>query len=138
MTKKKLVRLSIDTQHRDKFEYIKDKLPEGTENIDVFILAMAWGYKEDRAQQLKSKYGVVRFDSIDPKSMNMIRALAASKSNDLNVLSSQKDIFKIADEYANGGLIILYDELEGSDLDSIEVELTSALQKAQSILKNKR
>lgn len=131
---KKPDRLSIDKQHREKYEYIKDKLPEGTENIDVFVLAMAWGYKEDRSLALESKWGYVRFDSVDEKSMSLIRALAASKSGDLEILARPAELFSLAEEYANGGILILYDELKGADVDSIEVELTSALQKANEIL----
>lgn len=137
MTKKDPDRLSVDKQHRDKYEYIKDKLPEGTENIDVFVLAMAWGFKENRTQELESKFGYVRFDSVDPRSMNLIRALAISKSKDLNILAAPADLFSIAEEYANGGIIVLYDELKGSDTDSIEVELTSILQRANDSLNQK-
>ncbi len=102
---------------RNKYKYLSTRFPfRGKENIDIFVIAMVKGVKGKRRSELKGREGFIRFNSIDQKSMNLIKGLAVSEAGSLTVLSDPEKVFQIAEEYANTGIHLLLEEFRGKDL----------------------
>ncbi len=47
-----------------------------------------------------------------------MRSIAVTDTEDLNVIKDHKEVVKIAEEYANAGIIILRDMIKSSTLES--------------------
>lgn len=102
---------------RNKYKYLSTRYPfRGKENIDIFVIAMVKGFKAKRRSELKGRDGFIRFNSIDQRSMTLIKGLAVSEEGSLTVLSDPEKVSQIAEEYANTGIRLLLDEFRGKDL----------------------
>jgi dnd system-associated protein 4 len=103
-------------------------------NKGIFILAMALGFSKGKKTPIKKPYtGHVNYISLTPEERWLLRAIAISEKKDLSVLSgdNQKEIFRIAEEYANGGIKLLYQEIKGEEfgdfIKRLESDLKSSL-----------
>lgn len=101
-----LVYVDIDNKH-----YYDDiRFIQGYERKDQFLFAMAFGFINDFHPPLKRKDFITRTSYLK-NDMPIINALALLISNgDVDILSNRKEVFKIAEEYANGGIQLLSDE----------------------------
>ena len=84
----------------------------GINNKHLFILAMALGFKNSRYFPLKSggkhSGGYCRVESLSVDDKSLIKAVAICKTkNELNILIDPKQMYQIAEGYANGGISIL-------------------------------
>lgn len=83
----------------------------GIFNKHLFILSMSLGFKKDRYFPLKSgekhSGGYCRVESLSEEDKSLIRSIALCKEKDLNILSDPKQMYQIAEGYANGGIPIL-------------------------------
>lgn len=73
---------------------------------DVFMWAMALGYKNGLRQPLnKKKAGVFRWAQFSPQvDIPFIKAVALLASQDVHVLLNREQLLTIAEEYANAGI----------------------------------
>ena len=88
------------------------------EMVDVFMYAMALGYDAEKPHPLEK-----RVPSLNPSAVNwqmrwLMRAIAVTDTEDLNVIKDHKEVVKIAEEYANAGILILRDMIKSSTLES--------------------
>ena len=103
---KKVDRLYVDRRDIKEFNRLKDRDSPfaGSQNKDVFLAAMVVGYHEGSRLELKQKEGYVREEYLSPEDLALIRSIAVSEEESLNVLLDKQKVFSIAEEYAAGGI----------------------------------
>jgi len=83
----------------------------GIDNKHLFILTMALGFKNNKYAPLRSgerhSGGYCRVESLSPEDKSLIKAIAVCKMKDLNLLVNPKQMYQIAEGYANGGISLL-------------------------------
>lgn len=132
-------RLYIERKDKDKFY---DKLlgksspigrHNGYKNKDIFLLAMCLGFKEKNRQKLSTREGYFLDKDLSNEEKALLYALAVSEEGDLKVLLDRKKVYSVAEEYANGGIPILYhqvfDESFGSFSKKFEADIVGFLKK---------
>jgi len=93
---------------------IYKQLTEGNDTInapfrtmkDIFMWAVFLGYKRGERRPLTGKkITIFRWAQFDSQvDIPLLKALALSHTNDVNVLQRQDEILTIAEEYANEGI----------------------------------
>lgn len=104
-------------------------------NKDIFIISMVLGVSKGRRMPIKKPYtGHVNYASLSEEERWLLKAIAISEKKDLNLLSgdNQREIFKIAEEYANGGIKLLYQETMGGNFGEFIKRLENELRKMLS------
>lgn len=95
------------------FQKIKEmtffKKLENKENKNLFLLAMALGFKYNDYKPIKSGNrhpgGFFRVETLAEKEKSIIKAIAIyHQKNDISILSNPKAYYQIAENYANAGL----------------------------------
>lgn len=101
--------LNIDPHNKPYFEDIK--FPKKYDRKDEFIFAMAFGFIHNFQLPLKKKEFMTRQSYLKDRDEALMSALALKTTGNIEVLSNRKEIYKIAEEYANGGIRLLSEEL---------------------------
>lgn len=107
--------LDVDEYHHEKFKDLvqNERSPFYKKTMgDVFIYAMALGYFNNETIPLKKRKGTIPLTAVKDQ-LWLIKSIAISKTNYLGVLLNEKDIYEIAEEYANGGIVLLYNMVLG-------------------------
>ena len=80
------------------------------ELLDIYLCALALGYRRNLRKGLKKKEGLIRLRTIEnnEEAMWLIRAIAISEGSP-DTIANLKEVVKIAEEYANGGIKPLYE-----------------------------
>lgn len=109
-------RLSIEDKDRKIYDPLKEvNLFEKQNNKNLFLLAMVWGFHQKQSKPLKKLFGFVRESYLRDSDESLINAIAVHKKNDLNVLLDKKEVYKIAEEYANAGIKLIDEMISESD-----------------------
>jgi len=118
----------------DKKEKIWDPLVSSDSDIsvfksykDLFVLAVCVGYVNNERKPLSEKSGEIRWEYLTRENKMVIDSIALSESADPKLLiDSNQDYLEkkvtIAEEYANGGIDVLKNELlekPGSPLENL-------------------
>lgn len=108
---------------------IKDGPFKDKDYKDIFMLALAIGFKKNRHPPLNKKEWLFRTDQLSDNSEDywILKAVAVAAEGNLNVLLDEKKICSIAEEYANGGILSLKDEVFGKDFADYKKRLESDL-----------
>jgi len=105
---------------------------------DQFIFAMAVGFRYDEKEPIKTKKWFFRSSYLKKEDKNLINALALAHFNDPEKLLNIKEVFEIAEEYANGGIIYLNKQIEKMPFGSFNKKLEKILQKDILEIKEKK
>lgn len=97
------------------------------ENKDVFILAVCYGYAYGIRKTLQKRFGYVRPIYFDEKELNILYAIAYDPKIKLEVYSDFKKVYETIEEYANGGIHILKDKVEGGEFGTFEKKFEEKL-----------
>lgn len=94
------------------------------EQGDVYLIAVALGYKNKIKQKTGKSTDIRTYNGLRDDSKLLIRVIVLSECNhDYELLKDGSKVLKIIEEYANGGMGILYDKVfSGSDF-SLEDEV---------------
>jgi len=127
-------RLNIDRKDRELYnkldseEILKFKDNGGTRTRkEQFIFAMAYGFKLESRKPLDSMEGFVLAKDLRPDDEALINAIAIYNTKSIEILSDQKEVFKIAEEYAHAGIILLDSKIKSTSFVSYERELEKTL-----------
>lgn len=104
-------KITINIDKNDFVLYEKLKKDLGfSKNIDLFTMAALIGkFVVKTREEIKSPKSYWRLnDNLNSDNMSILKCLAISEDDDLNLLSSDKDLFIICEEYANAGIKELY------------------------------
>lgn len=91
-------------------------------NRDIFLLALAIGYKNNIRTPINKIDRFVTNEAFGKVLPFVVDSLAISKKGDIEVISEESQkLYKIAEEYANGGLNLLKDDYVGNSDEFIEM-----------------
>ena len=122
-------RIRIDKTHHP--TYIALTKPRENENHqelspfesmkNIFMLSVFIGYNEEKRIPLgKDKEMIFAWARFSPEEdVPLLRALALSETEDVEVLTDQDQILTIAEEYANGGITEIQKQVENMPGDRI-------------------
>lgn len=74
------------------------------ERIDQFVVAMALGYQLGSKTPLNGTKSLILESSISKENMALLNIVAIADTEDVKVISDKKQVFKIAEQYANTGI----------------------------------
>ena len=105
--------VSIEKSKRSLYEELResDDSPfKDAELKDIFLFAMAYGTRKAGKTPLKGdRHALFNVSSLNEDKKWLIKSIAVRDERTTNVLIDGKQVYKIAMEYANGGI----DELHG-------------------------
>ena len=114
----KNLRIYID---QDKHEHYEKLVRKGGDNVDyypfqtfkdVFMLAACLGAKYEASEPIAASRDIFNSDVFDEKvDVPIMMALAYQKENNLAALSNERRVLDIVQEYANGGIAYLVEEI---------------------------
>jgi hypothetical protein len=129
--------LAIEKSKHPFYEELKkgDYLPEfkGQEMVYLFAMAMAYGVYNKKRKPLKGVQRSISRSFMDKEFGWLIKAVAISVSEEgVEIILDQAKIYKIAEEYANGGMDLIERQLKafkpGEFENEMEMELNSFMQ----------
>ena len=131
-------RLYVDENGDKKFyDMLKTDEPffkNNSSNKELFLFAMALGFKNQNRLPFSGKrLGYFLEKDLKYEDYILLNAIAISETHSLDVLTDKEKIFKIAEEYAHGGLIILSEDIGpgkfGSFSKNFELKLDQLIEK---------
>ncbi len=90
--------------------------------IDIFLLAMAIGVDQNNREKIKTPSDSIRRDALTEKEVWMLCSVALATNPQLDILADSKELIKICQEYANGGINTLMVLEKNGDSTSGEYE----------------
>jgi len=126
---KKVDRIYVDKKDLPDFNKLKEKGSpfENCQNKEIFLAAMVVGYHEGGRIELKNREGYFREEYLSDEERTLIRAIAISEMEDLNVVLDEQKIYSIAEEYATGGISLLKAKVSSGEYGSYVKKLESEL-----------
>lgn len=95
------------------------------ELVDIWLFTVGYGREHGERKPLPgNKKWMVRMTSLDDDAEWIVKSVAIEETGTTEVLQDGKQVFTIAQEYANSGIELLHDEVTDSDIDSLS-ELTA-------------
>lgn len=109
-------RLSIDRSDRELYDHatISSEVFAGRTRKEQFLFAMAIGFKNKVRRCLDSREGFFLAKDMGPEDEALIDAVAIYATGSADVLANREEVFRIAEEYARGGIRLLYDSVSSS------------------------
>lgn len=93
--------------------------------VDLWLFTVGYGREHGTREPLPgNKKWMLRMTSLDDDDEWIVKSVAIKETGSTEVLKDGKQIFTIAQEYANSGVVLLHDEITNPDSDSIS-ELTA-------------
>ena len=113
------VRINIDSKDHELYKFLSEKSredPEGSPFLlmkNVFMWAVSIGVKKQIRRPLSSKKEQIFSTDIFSENieMSILKAIAVSETGNVEVLTNEDEIIRIAEEYANEGIHHLRHEL---------------------------
>lgn len=110
--------LLVDVEINKKYFDVIDKDPNlkfFPTKTDAYLLAAVMGFKHKLKYPSNSTQSVRQAHELSPEQDLIIQTIGFSENNDITLLNpdieSRKKLFKLVEEYANGGAKILFDTL---------------------------
>ena len=100
------LRLNIESDEILKFYKSSEILNNmaQSDRIDQFIVALALGYNLRSKTPLKGTKSLILESSISQNNLALLNIVAIADTGDIKVISDKKQVFKIAEQYANTGI----------------------------------
>ena len=120
-------RIYIDKKDRklyDEIEFFK-----GRSRKEQFLLAMAYGFKNNINKKIDKQEGFFLTKDMRPEDEALIYSVALKHYGKIEVLASKNKIYQIAEEYARVGIKLLHDEVVSSEFGSFDIKLEKELNK---------
>lgn len=108
----------------DKIDIFTDK---DTIRKEQFMFALAFGFNNKTKMPLKDKKSFFHSKLLQGEEIALINAVAMLETGSLEILTDIKNSIEIAEEYAHGGLLLLYDQIQSTQLGSYDVDLEEEL-----------
>jgi dnd system-associated protein 4 len=104
--------LEVGDRHSKVTKLVEDKLSPFYKKTmkEVFMYAMGIGFKKGKRLPLKKKTGAIPLRTFSPAEISLIKSAAIAEKKSVDVLFGEniKEAFEIAEEYANGGIDLLF------------------------------
>lgn len=95
---------------------LSDKLsPFHSKNMaDVFVYAAVYGFNANKKEELETKIPQISAIAFDNRQKAVLLSIAISSTGGIDTLFSSDETITIIEQYANGGIDLLEDNLLGS------------------------
>jgi hypothetical protein len=121
-------RLYIEKGDRDLYKGIKgEDMFSGKDTKELFIIALAFGFKNKVRKSFQNREGYVRTEYLTDKDKALLYAIALKEADSVDILSDKEEVFKIAEEYAHGGVRILHDSIGSTQFGSFSKQFEKML-----------
>jgi dnd system-associated protein 4 len=140
----KVRNLNLEKSKKEKYDRLEQdasSILKGCEHAEVFIQAMALAVKEGSKTPLDDSYPLINMSSLSEEQEWLIKALAIAETGGVEILNQPKQMAKIAEEYANAGIDILFDRTyrgTGEYAKRLEEEVRSIAKPQQAAKDAKR
>lgn len=126
-------RFSIDKKNINLYEEImNDPLFKGKENKELFILAAVYGYYNNKRNPLSQKHGFVRSEYLSKDDWAIVKSITIQDIG-LKSLEEDDEVYKIIEEYANGGIQLINLWINNTQLGIFELKFE---EKVTSLVEN--
>lgn len=85
----------------------------GTTFKDIFLYAAAYGFRNGMRQTLVKGQANIPISALSKEDIWLLKSIAIADSKSLDILNTEKEMYEIAEEYANGALKAIYLEIFG-------------------------
>jgi len=132
--------VNIDKTVREKYNELKESEHSPFEELtEIFFMAAIVGFVNKKRVPLKVRYPLINYQTgYTSEQKWLMKCMVISEKNGLEMLATedgQREILKIVEEYANGGIKLLHYEVLGAKLGDytkrLENELRSELTKSK-------
>ena len=122
-------RLSIDKADRELYDHdtIASEVLAGRTRKEQFLFAMAIGFRNRVRRALNTREGFFLAKDMHPGDEALIDAVAIYENDSAEVLADRELVFRIAEEYARGGIRLLYDTVTSGQPGSFYKKLEAQL-----------
>jgi hypothetical protein len=109
---------------------LKSRDWEFKNNLELFTLAALVGkFIVQEKKPINKSVSYIRVkDNISKDDMVILKSLAISDANDVNIISNEDEMFKIVEQYARTGIKVLYDWFNDKN-SAFDTELSKILLK---------
>ncbi len=98
-------RVYMDSKYHELYRLLTDESAPFKTMKDVFMLALAIGFRLRRRVSLNRRQEICRVTVFTPQTdLPFIRALGVAATGDPSILGNQDQLLSIAEEYANAGM----------------------------------
>ena len=109
-------RIHIDESHHGLYQELtteKEGLLEPFKTMkDLFLFATLVGYRRGDRKSLEKGVGIFSWAQFSAQEdVPVLRALAIAETGDVTVLASRNELLTIAEEYANGGIVEIREQV---------------------------
>ena len=106
--------------------------------IDIFLLAMAIGMEQNNREKIRKPSESIRRDALTEKEVWMMCSVALAEVSKLDILADSKELIKICEEYANGGIktLMVLEKSGSSAKEEYEDQLIKAIDKLANATAN--
>lgn len=122
--------IHIDKERREMFNSLQESQDSPfyqATNHDLFMFALGYGNANTMPQEIKNeKAAFFGRTSLSEHQQAIIEAVAVAEERDVRVLHDQRQVYEIAEKYANAGIDLLHGRVFGPDdepLRELAVEL---------------
>lgn len=106
----------------------RERMLKDRKNRELFMMAMMIGLSRGSRVPLKKREGFFLAKELDDEQQYIIKAVAVQEmKGELEILKDIREVYKIAEEYANGGIHILKDIVVGDEPGTVATKLESIL-----------
>jgi hypothetical protein len=117
-------RLYIETGDRDLYNSLEGREPlKGLSHVNVFCIAMAFGFKEGIKTPIKKKDGFIMHSTMRESDWRLIKAVAIADTGNLGIAADIGQCGSIAEEYANTGLHLIRGLVESTATGELETTI---------------
>lgn len=127
--------IHIDKERREMFNSLQESQDSPfyqATNHDLFMFALGYGNANTMPQEIKNeKAAFFGRTSLSEHQQAVIEAVAVAEERDVRVLHDQRQVYEIAEKYANAGIDLLHGRVFGPDdepLRELAVELNEEYQ----------
>lgn len=124
-------RISIDQSHHSTYQELAKRSDQERSNEEketppfesmknLFMLATFIGYRNKKRVPLAKGTGIFNWQTFSTDEVSLLYALAVTEANGVEVLTDTSEILSIAEEYANGGILQIEEEVKEMPGDKIE------------------
>jgi hypothetical protein len=118
MQRKEPSTVNIEEKDKSNFDLLlndKNSFFYKRDNKEIFIMAMVYGFSNQKRKPLKEKHsgGYFRVEYLTDQEKTLMKAVAVKATGNLEVLLDPKEVYAIAEEYASGGIDYLKSEVFG-------------------------
>ena len=105
--RKQRTRLAFGEKHLESYRRLGDAFGK-ISNTEQFMIALSWGFKHGtRVEEFKRSDTGPRTEYLQPEHLAIIAAIHLAETGRPDALCSAEDGFDIAEQYAEGGILLL-------------------------------